>query len=160
MRLGLIAVALVSSSVGAYAAHTYGYSRNIVFVAGVAAFVIGWLLAWVLAVYFLHRPSSQEIYPKTCPACGQYIGGSFGWMVNCSECGWKPGKPLLRWFTHSAPAVWLGRVVRSPGLVLGVLAVSGLFFMLISGAAPEDLGQKEDVEVVSNQGDDNEFPDD
>jgi uncharacterized protein YkwD len=121
-------------------------------------FVLGWLLAWVFAVYIFYGHGSHDAYPNSCPECGQYMGGSVGWIICCGGCGWKPGKPILRWFTHSAPALRFRRIAHSPRLVLSVLAVSALFLILVSGAAPENFGQKEDVEVVSSQGEVNEEP--
>ena len=63
-------------------------------------------------------------------------------MTACAGCGWKPGKPLLRWFTHSEPVLQLRRIARSPKLVTSVIALSVVFLLFVSGAAPEDFGRE------------------
>lgn len=141
MRLRFVAVGLFASSVAGYAALARGYPRTVAVAASGTVFLIGWFIAWVFAVRSLRRRDEGDPVPDACPECGQYIGVSGGWMTVCSGCGWKPGKPLLRLFTHSEPVLQLRRVARSPMLVGSLLAVSALFFLLVSGAAPEDLGQ-------------------
>ena len=141
MRLSLVAVGLFASSVAGYAALARGYPRTVAAAAAGTAFLVGWSIPWVFAVRSLRRRDEGDPVPDTCPECGRYIGVPGGWMTVCSGCGWKPGKPLVRPFTHSEPVLQLRRVARSPMLVGSLLAVSALFLLFISGAAPEDLGQ-------------------
>lgn len=139
MRLGLVAVGVVSSSVAGYAALAIGYSQKAAAAAAGVAFLFGWFVAWVLAVRS-HRRRDEGILPNSCPDCGQYIGTSGAWMTACS-CGWKPGMPVIRWFTHSGPALRLRGILRSPKIVGSILVLSALFLIFVSGAAPEDLRQ-------------------
>lgn len=139
MRLSLLAAGVASSSVAGYAALTRGYPQKAAGAAAGVAFLLGWLAAWVLAVRS-HRRRDEGILPNSCPDCGQYLGTSGAWMTACS-CGWKPGVPVLRWLTHSEPALQLRGIARSPKIVGSLLVLSALFFIFVSGAAPEELGQ-------------------
>gem|GEM_PF-5921641 len=142
MRLGIVAFGLVSSSVAGYAAHTRGYPNTVTAAVTVGAFLIVLFVAWVFAVRFRRHRYEKDPLPNACPNCGQYIGVSDGWMTVCGACGWKPGMSVLRWFTHSKPALEVRRIVRSPKLITSVLALSVAFLLVVSGAAPVDFSQE------------------
>lgn len=70
----------------------------------------------------LERALSTERHQTQCPNCGETNRQDESELIpSCPECGFTPGRPVLRWATRSLPAIELRRSITASRLfVLGV----------------------------------------
>lgn len=85
------------------------------------------LSRWTLSTfgrtrYWLDR-GTGGVYTARCPNCNSNRYRLSGdWILTCRSCGWKPGFPVLRWFTQSVPAIQFRRSIDPLGsFLVGVL---------------------------------------
>jgi len=78
------------------------------------------IVAFAFRIKYWYHRGTRRIYTTQCGKCQQRIyrmGGD--WILKCHRCGWKPGLPVLRWFTQSVPAIQFRRsLTRTRGILL------------------------------------------
>jgi hypothetical protein len=106
-----------------------------------AAIILAYLItSWTLASY--HRThywlsrGSKGVFTKRCPNCDRSRHRMPGdWILNCLQCGWKPGLPVLRWFVKSLPAIQFRRSVS-----LSEAFLAGVALTILVYSRPESVG--------------------
>jgi uncharacterized protein YkwD len=94
-------------------------------VAVVAYALVRWSLAWVFRVRHWLARGTRGAHHRECPNCHARRHRLSGdWILTCRACGWRPGWPVLRWFTRSVPARQFRKTVVGPHLVAVVFAVA------------------------------------
>ncbi len=141
MSWGHRAIALLA----AFGSATWLDGKGIGPVGVVAAAVLAylaarWTLGWLARTRDWVRYESRR--SQRCPECGQRIRLLAGdWILTCHRCGWRAGKPGLRWLTRSVPAQQLKRTVRGPTVVVAVAAavvLAGLLVPAVPAVVSED----------------------
>lgn len=107
---------VVSLGVGAVV-FTSGYAALAVLAAVSLTYLVlrwGWA-TYQRTRYWLSR-GTDGVYTEYCPNCNRSryrISGD--WILECRQCGWKPGRPGVRWLTRSVPAIQLRRSMSRMG---------------------------------------------
>jgi len=87
--------------------------------------LVRWSLAWVFRVRHWLARGTRDVHHRGCPNCHARRHRLSGdWILTCRACGWRPGWPVLRWFTRSVPARQFRKTVVGPHLVAVVFAVA------------------------------------
>lgn len=132
MRWGQLGVALAF----AIAAAWYVYLSTGIVTSSAIAAITFIIVRWTFSIYYrikYHVHFADKRSTK-CRGCRKRIWKIKGdWMLECKECGWKPGWPVLRWLLHSVPARQFRRTLASPSLIIVLIAVA----LIASGAAAD-----------------------
>lgn len=115
---------------------TYTIQENELLISGIAGAVtyygIRFLFTWVIRTRYWYRRNGQKA--RSCGDCGGYVSRLEGdWVLTCRRCGRRTGWPVLRWVTHSVPAVQFRRTLWNPKLGLGLTAGRSTFRGRIRG---------------------------
>jgi len=129
VRWGQISAAAAAALAGGTYLNDHGYRPVVAVLSGVIIYISArWAIAWLFRTKFWYRRGGNINNSDPCPDCGQRIYRlKRDWILRCGRCGWTAGWPGLRWFTHSVPVQQLRRTIVGPGLLLVILALSGLF---------------------------------
>lgn len=130
MYWGQIGFSLASSLAICYVAFRGGYSGiSTLFVGLISYILIRWVLEWLHRTLYWYTSEARD--SRRCESCGRKrTRDSREWFVECATCDWQPGRPVLRWVTHSVPAVQFRRTVYSPRAVVLIFAAG----LVLSGA--------------------------
>ncbi|WP_415380449.1 CAP domain-containing protein [Halosimplex sp. TS25] len=114
-----------------------GFSLVTAILLGICVYTgIRWVIAWLYRIRYWHTRGTRGIYDEQCPNCDAYRYRQGGdWILRCHRCGWKPGWPVVRWFTRSVPLLQLKRTVVGPKLFVAVVSLA-----LIASGATAGLG--------------------
>lgn len=125
----VLAAITVGISSGVLSWHI-GYQPTMSVLVGLIGYIsTRWLVAWIARIRYWYNRGVRH-RSRTCPDCGQYIYRQSGdWLLECKQCGWRAGLPVVRWLTRSVPSRQLRRTLYSPHLfvvlLVGVVVAAG-----------------------------------
>lgn len=154
----VIGSAFAGLAIGYWALNS-GY--NIV-TAAMAMVLIFFLIRWSLATigrtrYWLDR-GTRNIYYEYCPNCETRRHRLSGdWILQCGQCGWKPGWPVIRWVRRSVPAIQFRRSISRLSGIFAFLSFGTLIVSLqpqFASGIPQftDLPSLQDIVVLIGAG--------
>jgi Zn finger protein HypA/HybF involved in hydrogenase expression len=139
--------ALVGGLGAGYLGHAAGYSTVGVAAAVVVTYcLIRWAWATIQRTRYWIGRSSRDIHTEYCPNCNRdryRLSGD--WILQCRQCGWKSGPPVLRWLLYSVPAHQFQRSVSRLGAFAVGISTTVLIYAQPSSSAPGTV----DVPAVS-----------
>lgn len=128
MYIWQVAAALTGALVGGYLGFSLGFStQGIIAAAALSYLVVRWVLAVIQRTRYWLSRGTRGVYSEYCPNCEQQRHRMAGdWILTCRRCGWKSGKPVLRWLVQSVPAIQFKRSVSRTGAFVAGAAIAAL----------------------------------